>query len=444
MNATWMLDLYPTAWRRRHEAAVHPALEAADVDVAGAIDLVVGAANAHLRPDPSWPREDTGPAVEEPAPGARDPRRTTLWTIFLMGHVSLYIVVNAILAVINLLVEPGNPWFLYPLWGWGIALAAHVGITYSGKSWLLAHALVSITVSLGLAGIDLTQGASGWSIWVTWALMSLLAVHALHARGRIGDFGAHVLATILGGLELLAVAVIEPSVLPDLTISMGYWLVGLLVHALYRFGQPTLLQAHLASFAAMNALFALSSSWEDDALWFIYPLVAWSVLLAAHAILAFQARQGRSEAWEDTMLVAIEAGDPPSPEGRQAWKRLHRWSVAAHAGLFGAGIAIFGLLNLLSTDGGPWLVWPISVWLVLFCAHLGVIAVADAPGLGAHLLGGGAAAIWIFVLDMQTGGNTWWFWPVGVWALGTLIVVPLTVDLLQAVNNQQHRARPEG
>lgn len=43
-------------------------------------------------------------------------------------HLSVYILVNIMLFIINLLSDAGNWWFLYPLGGWGIGLLIH-GIT---------------------------------------------------------------------------------------------------------------------------------------------------------------------------------------------------------------------------------------------------------------------------------------------------------------------------
>ncbi len=43
-------------------------------------------------------------------------------------HLSVYILVNIMLFIINLLSNAGNWWFLYPLGGWGIGVLVH-GIT---------------------------------------------------------------------------------------------------------------------------------------------------------------------------------------------------------------------------------------------------------------------------------------------------------------------------
>ena len=49
------------------------------------------------------------------------------------GHAMVYAMVNAGLATLNLLTSPGHLWFMFPLVGWGIGLAAH-GISVYGSS----------------------------------------------------------------------------------------------------------------------------------------------------------------------------------------------------------------------------------------------------------------------------------------------------------------------
>ncbi len=40
-------------------------------------------------------------------------------------HFSAYVLVNALLIVINLLTTPNHLWFFWPLLGWGIGILAH-------------------------------------------------------------------------------------------------------------------------------------------------------------------------------------------------------------------------------------------------------------------------------------------------------------------------------
>ena len=55
-------------------------------------------------------------------------RRARTWVKALLGfyiHATVYGAVNAGLLLLNLLTSPGYLWFLWPLVGWGVWLAAH-------------------------------------------------------------------------------------------------------------------------------------------------------------------------------------------------------------------------------------------------------------------------------------------------------------------------------
>jgi 2TM domain-containing protein len=52
-------------------------------------------------------------------------------------HFGVYLAVNLLLAVINLLTDPSYLWFLWPLAGWGLGVIAHgAAIVYAGRSRL--------------------------------------------------------------------------------------------------------------------------------------------------------------------------------------------------------------------------------------------------------------------------------------------------------------------
>lgn len=53
-------------------------------------------------------------------------------------HLVTFIVVNAVLAAINLLTSPEYLWFIWPIIGWGVGLIIHAFSVFSGlwgKSW---------------------------------------------------------------------------------------------------------------------------------------------------------------------------------------------------------------------------------------------------------------------------------------------------------------------
>ena len=41
------------------------------------------------------------------------------------AHLTVYVVVNLLLFAINMIVSPENLWFIWPLMGWGVAVALH-------------------------------------------------------------------------------------------------------------------------------------------------------------------------------------------------------------------------------------------------------------------------------------------------------------------------------
>jgi asparagine N-glycosylation enzyme membrane subunit Stt3 len=51
-------------------------------------------------------------------------------------HLTIYILVNAGLLLLNLLSSPGTLWFYWPLLGWGIGLAAHTAAVFGVAGWL--------------------------------------------------------------------------------------------------------------------------------------------------------------------------------------------------------------------------------------------------------------------------------------------------------------------
>lgn len=52
------------------------------------------------------------------------------------SHAAAYLVVNAGLFALDLLTSPGRWWFFYPMFGWGIGLAAHGLSVFALGGWL--------------------------------------------------------------------------------------------------------------------------------------------------------------------------------------------------------------------------------------------------------------------------------------------------------------------
>jgi hypothetical protein len=182
-------------------------------------------------------------------------------------------------------------------------------------------------------------------------------------------------------------------------------------------------------------LFTIESAVEDT-WWSVYPLVGWGIILTIHAIVALAPRRSPAGQWERNMHAVLAAGRASSPHIRRIRRQLHRRGFLAHLALFTAGAATLGVLNLLTPGDTWWMIWPVSVWLVLLAAHLGLLLVPPAPALGAWLAGGGGVIAWLAVLDRATGGASWWYWPAGVWVIGILVVFPLSLDLLRVIDGR--------
>jgi len=63
-------------------------------------------------------------------------------------HALIYVVVNAGLAALNLLTSPGTLWFVWPLFGWGIGLAAHGFAVYASGGDRREKAIVNELAAL--------------------------------------------------------------------------------------------------------------------------------------------------------------------------------------------------------------------------------------------------------------------------------------------------------
>ncbi len=48
-------------------------------------------------------------------------------------HLAVYLAVNALLVVINLLTSPGSYWAIWPLLGWGIAIVIHAVSVFGAR-----------------------------------------------------------------------------------------------------------------------------------------------------------------------------------------------------------------------------------------------------------------------------------------------------------------------
>lgn len=101
-------------------------------------------------------------------------------------HLSAYVVINIMLAAVNLRSAPENIWFIWPLLGWGIGVAGHglalvlEALSLRGGALarketreFIVHLFAYLSVSLLLAFINLSGDSDGlWFHWVVagWGL----------------------------------------------------------------------------------------------------------------------------------------------------------------------------------------------------------------------------------------------------------------------------------
>jgi hypothetical protein len=55
------------------------------------------------------------------------------------AHLTVYIVINLLLLLINIIVSPTTLWFFWPLLGWGIAIALHAFSVFGQRRVLGAN-----------------------------------------------------------------------------------------------------------------------------------------------------------------------------------------------------------------------------------------------------------------------------------------------------------------
>lgn len=71
------------------------------------------------------PREKKGFTEMEDQKIYRQARRRAAAKFRFLIHLTVYIVVNLLLAAINLMASPQYYWFVWPLMGWGIGIVFH-------------------------------------------------------------------------------------------------------------------------------------------------------------------------------------------------------------------------------------------------------------------------------------------------------------------------------
>lgn len=414
MNGSILLNLYPRSWRNRYEAEFRAMLEEHPISPMEALDIVLGAADAHLRPQahrgaaaPPAPPDQTG------GPGA-DAAGPTRGQGFLFAHIALFVAVISLLALIDAYFTPGNWWVLYPLWAWGTILGTHAALVMRWKGLLGAHVVFYTLLNAGLVGINIVHGGGFWAVWPIIGLGILLVAHALIAGRGVSLIQAHGVATILAAAALIMVGVVTRF---DGTVGVlfaGAELgVVLAAHWLMRYRSWNLLAAHAFVYAGVLALMLVSNLIVDpDDLWVRFPFAFWTVLLIGHALVHVRVARWGGTDWEALMLEQL------GTRGETDRQRRLIGTLTAHIYLFLIAAAGLIILNMMSGADNAWAAWPLGIWYVLLTFHAGYV-MAPRRILGSLLFGWVAVSIGFVVIDFVTGGDAWWYWPV-MWS-GVLV-----------------------
>lgn len=397
MNASILLSLYPREWRARYEAEFRAMLEDHPPSAIQALDIAIGALDAHRR---------AGPSPAEPAPPrSTSPRRREGLHAALFAHLALFIAVLSILALVNVAFTPGNWWVLYPLWAWGTVLATHAAATVRWKGLLGAHVVLYAGLNAGLVGINIDQGGPPWAIWPILGLGVPLAAHALIALGGATLLRAHAVATALAvGLLALVAIVTRFDELGSLVTGAALLGVLLVAHVLKRNYGWDLLRAHAFVYVASLAVLLLANLIGDSGEWWVqYPAAMWTMLLVGQALIAYRRRRW-SGSWERELLEELGASGEPERQKRLVstlWTHVYLFLTAA------VGLV---LLDLLGGEG-TWAAWPIGTWYALLALHAGYV-LSPRRWIGTMLFGWVAASAGLVAIDLATGGGPWWYWPV--------------------------------
>lgn len=119
----------------------------------------------------------TWPGVVGRKFGEKARRERSLQMKIWLAHLGLYAAVMLVLFIIDALTVPSVWWVLWPIWGWGIALALHTGYLLGGL--LGGHALAFAVTNLGFFVIDAEIVTD--STWFFWPLVSWAIALAAHA-----------------------------------------------------------------------------------------------------------------------------------------------------------------------------------------------------------------------------------------------------------------------
>lgn len=218
--------------------------------------------------------------------------------VFLYFHAFVFLGINALLIVSNLLTDPGTPWFIIPLSFWGMALLAHTLFHFVVLSqqaalaraahtdedraavarfffWMafFCHLSVYVLSSILMGIINALVAPRehwalivivSWGLWVAahFVIMFFSFSERLHSwrEKKITSFTRYTIATQSPERAVRAGK-----------IRFGFWLA---------------LQLHLAVYlVTMIFLTIMDILSVQGTHWVVYPLLGWGIMLGAHGLM---------------------------------------------------------------------------------------------------------------------------------------------------------------
>jgi len=452
MKTTWLLRLFPQAWRDRYEEEFRALLEERPASVGDLVDITAAAGDAQIRYRqlPAGALAAGGGSGSAPQPARRSAERRVRWMMGFYANALLFLIVNLALFGINLVTTPGEWWAIFPLWGWAMFLTLHAATLVRGRALLATHLALFAILNSGLAWINLSTGGDLWFQWPLAATATLLIGHALLAYGVTGYLGVHVIVYGLAMAQLGATAWVYPDAREGALSAGMSWGIVLLAHALSRFSRISLLSLHTLVFLGVGAQLLVQDLLGDDDLWFYYQLLGWGVVLAAHFAVSRGLVPWFGDEWEQrkrdelTRLARLEAGpaeDAPdgghSPDLIAARVRELRL-LHLHAFAFSVGLGVGVVLNLLTLSVGPWVLWPLWPWSALLAVHAAYV-LSRRSLIGAHLVLFVTLNAGLIAIDVIYSGANWFYWPLGGTAILFLLHLAFDRDTLRAIRDWESR-----
>ena len=112
---------------------------------------------------------------------------------------------------------------------------------------------------------------------------------------------------------------------------------------------------------------------------------------------------------------------------------MHTTLVRRTLFIFGVMSLFLVVINLLTDRGTFWAIWPIWAFSMLAGAAIGAGLLRGHFFLGLWLGGGLFLLPGLIAINLSEGGYLWFFWPLGVWVLLSLVFIGLSVDILGTI-----------